>query len=306
MAAGLDNLSIAEAADPHRLMDGAGDVDVLLLDDVVALSDEDRSAEIRDVVRRRVRPGGLVAVTYRTTSAWAEVAPLRHLARQLGVGTGSGGDDTARFLEVLTRLRDGGARFIVDRPHVRDIVDELLGGGARRRRGAARRGAFRTDLAGGGVVMARTRRCVLRRQRPPRRVTSSADRSPSCSPTPRTTSSESSSATSPSDRVYRIDLFRRGKVLLDEDTRQSLLLDLELVDLARRRATNRAPAPRRRRRSSGRRRDGAVVDGAGARPPGVDHAVGRGRVASVPARRVPRPDGRRHPGRQHDRFRRRR
>ena len=88
VAAGLDNLSIAEAADLHRLMDGADDVDLVLLDDVVALSDEDRSAEIRDVVRRCVRPGGLVAVTYRTTSAWAEVAPLRHLARLLGVGTG--------------------------------------------------------------------------------------------------------------------------------------------------------------------------------------------------------------------------
>ncbi len=58
--------------------------------------------------------------------------------------------------------------------------------------------------------------------------------------------------TSPSDRVYRIDLFRRGEVLLDEATRRSLLLDLELVDLAAARATDRAPAPRRRRRSSRR------------------------------------------------------
>ena len=114
--------------EPASAMHGAGDVDLLLLDDVVALSNEDRSAEIRDVVRRCVRPGGLVAVTYRTTSAWAEVAPLRHLARQLGVGR-SGGDGTARFLEMLPRLRDGGAKFIVDRPHVRDIVDELVGGG---------------------------------------------------------------------------------------------------------------------------------------------------------------------------------
>ena len=30
---------------------------------------------------------------------------------------------------------------------------------------------------------------------------------------------------------YRIDLFRRGRVVLDDDTRRSFLLDLELVDL---------------------------------------------------------------------------
>ena len=119
-AAGLDNLSIAEAAELQRPMDATGDVDVLLLDDVVALSDDSRSGEIRDVVRRRVRPGGLVAVAYRTESAWAEVAPLRHLARQLG--------DTSRFADMLTRLRDGGARYVTARPHVRDLVEQLLAG----------------------------------------------------------------------------------------------------------------------------------------------------------------------------------
>ena len=110
LAAGLDNLFVAEAKDAGRATDGAGDVDVLLLDDVVALSDEDRSAANRDIVRHRVRAGGLVAVSYRTTNAWAELAPLRHLARQLGVGARGGDDDTAWFLDVLAQLRAGAAR----------------------------------------------------------------------------------------------------------------------------------------------------------------------------------------------------
>ena len=233
VAAGLDNLSIAEAANLHRLMDGAEDVDLVLLDDVVALSNEARSAEIRDVVRRCVRPGGLVAVTYRTTSAWAEVAPLRHLARLLGVGTGSGGDGCARFLEVLTRLRDGGARFMVDRPQVRVIVDELLGGGpgvvaallVEDRSEPTSLAAMSSWLAPAGAcfvgsarldddelgrplseLLADTEDDELREQ-----LRDIAERP-----------------------VYRIDLFRRGEVLLDEATRRSLLLDLELVDLARR------------------------------------------------------------------------
>ena len=227
--AGLDNLSVAEATNPQSAMQGAGDVDILLLDDVVALSNEDRSAEIREVVRRRVRAGGLVAVSYRTTSAWAEVAPLRHLARQLGVG--AGGDGTARFLELLLRLRDGGAKFIVDRPHVRDIIDELVGGGpgvveallVEERSEPASLAAVSSWLAPAGAcfvgsarlggaelgrplseLLADTQDDELREQL--RDITERP--------------------------VYRIDLFRRGKVLLDEDRRRSLLLDLELVDLA--------------------------------------------------------------------------
>ena len=132
---------------------------------------------------------------------------------------------------MLTRLRDGGARFVVERPQVRDIVDELLGGGpgvveallVEDRSEPTSLAAMSSWLAPAGAcfvgsarldddelgrplseLLADTEDDELREQ-----LRDIAERP-----------------------VYRIDLFRRGEVLLDEATRRSLLLDLELVDLA--------------------------------------------------------------------------
>jgi SAM-dependent methyltransferase len=127
-AARLDNLTVIE-----RRTGRQGDVrlpavvDIVVLDDVISTVGAARRDELAEVIGRCVRPGGLVAVSYRSLSGWAEIMPLRRLALLVG-GSRDRTDRNVRVLDALRRLRDGGASFIRDRSTVSLLVDALVDG----------------------------------------------------------------------------------------------------------------------------------------------------------------------------------
>lgn len=124
-AAALDNLVVQESpgapgTSAHR------PADLIVLDGVIDAVNDERTRQILDFVRRTVRPGGSVVVTYRTIAGWTEIQPLYRLLRYIITTPGRDHSATAlEALEVLGRLRAGGAAYIAGRPIVAAWLDEL-------------------------------------------------------------------------------------------------------------------------------------------------------------------------------------
>jgi SAM-dependent methyltransferase len=123
-AAGLDNVVVHEHRDlPLDL--GGGPADVIVVQDVlVAASDAERD-RIAAAVDATLRPGGLLCTTYATLVGWAEVAPVQSLLRRLVAGRPDPASAAAGALATVQRLREGGARFLAERPVVTAWLDHL-------------------------------------------------------------------------------------------------------------------------------------------------------------------------------------
>jgi hypothetical protein len=124
-AAGLANLAVHEHRDlPLDL--GGGPADVIVVQDVLAAVDDHERARISTAVGATLRPGGLLCVTYPTLVGWAEIAPVQALLRQLALAhRGQARDLVPSVLDVLERLRAGGARYLIHRPVVAAWLDAL-------------------------------------------------------------------------------------------------------------------------------------------------------------------------------------
>lgn len=128
----IDNLSVHEHPDPP----GSGLPDerraeIVVVDGVVDRVDDRVRTHIVDALASWLRPGGLLAISYRTTVGWGEVTPLVHLLRHFAQRTTSDvRTSTADALGLLALLRDQQAAYIASRPLVGAWLDELLGLGA--------------------------------------------------------------------------------------------------------------------------------------------------------------------------------
>lgn len=122
---GLDNLVVHEGRSLPGGLDAS--VDIALLDEVLDTASDDQRSEMWRFVGDSLRPGGLLSVSYRTVIGWSEVQPLIHLMRY--VARGHRGAPAARapyVLDLVRRLRDGGAAYLTKRPRVAAWVDALL------------------------------------------------------------------------------------------------------------------------------------------------------------------------------------
>lgn len=124
----IDNLSVHEHPDPpgsRSLVEQRAEVTVV--DGVVDRVDDRVRVHIVDAVASLLRPGGLLAITYRTTVGWGEVTPLVHLLRHFARRTTSDvATSTADALGLLALLREQQAAYIASRPLVGAWLDELL------------------------------------------------------------------------------------------------------------------------------------------------------------------------------------
>lgn len=123
---GLANLYVHETA---RLPgDLGGPADLAVVHDVLVTASDESRRHVIDAIGASLRPGGLLAVAYRTTVGWNSIVPavtfLRHVVRN-HAGDRDGGIDRAR--ETLRQAREHGAEYLVGRPEVSAWLDELLG-----------------------------------------------------------------------------------------------------------------------------------------------------------------------------------
>jgi SAM-dependent methyltransferase len=127
-AAGLQNIEFREA-DFVELSNDASlpEFDIISLHGVYSwISAENRQA-IVGFMRRRLKPGGLVYISYDAMPGWAGMAPLRRLMVQLQAARPQASSKKAleNALALVDRLKDTGAHFYRMYPHVSAQLERL-------------------------------------------------------------------------------------------------------------------------------------------------------------------------------------
>ena len=99
--------------------------DLVVIDGIVDSVDSELRNQVLAAAASLLRPGGLLAIAYRTAVGWGEVAPLVRLLRHT-LKHGSGPDPTADAIAPLEVLKARGAAYMAVRPTVAAWLDDLL------------------------------------------------------------------------------------------------------------------------------------------------------------------------------------
>ena len=79
-----------------------------------------------DVIRQRLRPGGLAYVSYNVTTGWSAVLPLRQLMWMLADANPARTDlAAAGTLDFIDRMRQAGALFFQGNPRVNSRLEDI-------------------------------------------------------------------------------------------------------------------------------------------------------------------------------------
>ncbi len=99
--------------------------DLVVIDGVIDSVDVALRDRVLAAAGSLLRPGGLLAIAYRTTVGWGEVAPMVRLLRH-SLRNGRGPRRSADALASLEVLRARGATYVAVRPVVAAWLDDLL------------------------------------------------------------------------------------------------------------------------------------------------------------------------------------
>ncbi len=103
-------------------------LDIVALHGILSWINEENQRHIVDFVKRHLKPGGLVYVSYNCLPGWAPTAPLRRLMMDFGAGDAAG--SIARLdkaLGFIGRLKETKARYFTSNAAVADRFDKLAG-----------------------------------------------------------------------------------------------------------------------------------------------------------------------------------
>lgn len=127
-AAGTTNVTFLEASFEDLTDADLPEFDFIVLHGIWSWVSAENRHYIVELIRRRLKPGGLVYLSYNCLPGWARVAPLRRLMK-LGV-TNPSAPAAARVEQALAyvhSLRAAGAAFFADAPYIAPILDHLAG-----------------------------------------------------------------------------------------------------------------------------------------------------------------------------------
>jgi trans-aconitate methyltransferase len=123
-AFGVGNVTFHEADFDHLLARGVPPCDFIVLHGVYSWVDEEARAAVRRVVDDRLKPGGLVYVSYNCLPGWASEAPLRKLLVEFSrPHDGDTARRTAAALDALTTFSRGRPRYFRSNPSALTAVD---------------------------------------------------------------------------------------------------------------------------------------------------------------------------------------
>ena len=119
-AAGLDNVSFREAGFDELEQDGTlPDFDIICLHGVYSWVSPQNRRTLVGLIRRRLKSGGMLYISYDAMPGWAGIAPLRRLlVQQHAASGGSSEAGLAQALAFADKLRELGALFHRMYPHV--------------------------------------------------------------------------------------------------------------------------------------------------------------------------------------------
>ena len=120
-----------------------------------------------DVIRQRLRPGGLAYVSYNVTTGWAAMLPLRRLMWMLADANPARTDlAAAGTLDFIDRMRQAGALFFQGNPRVDSRLEDIRKPGSTLHRARIPQPRLASvDVRRNGRGDGRKRSCQLHRQR---------------------------------------------------------------------------------------------------------------------------------------------
>jgi SAM-dependent methyltransferase len=126
-AAGLRNLTVTNTSFEQVVGLGEQDADVVILHGVLSWIDLASQQAVVSILKRRLRPDGLVYVSYNCMPGWAPLAPIRRLILQIKRRNPGG---SARQLEIaldlLGKLSRSDAGYLAINPIASDHIRAML------------------------------------------------------------------------------------------------------------------------------------------------------------------------------------
>lgn len=115
--AGLDNVRFLEKSFAELLGEEQEEADFVALHGVWSWIGDEHRAQILEYMRRRLKPGGLVYLSYNCLPGLAPVAPLqRLLTEHARLGAGDRIEKVRRSMAFAARLQQAGAKFFAGNP----------------------------------------------------------------------------------------------------------------------------------------------------------------------------------------------
>jgi SAM-dependent methyltransferase len=127
IAAGKLSHAKVITADFSKLPDDLGEFDFVALHGVFSwVSPEVRDAVLR-IAQSRLRPGGLLLVSYNSMPGWAHLQPIRGILRQYAaLRSGDSVQKVREALAYLIYMRDKHGKYFEDNPRAAAYVDGIL------------------------------------------------------------------------------------------------------------------------------------------------------------------------------------
>lgn len=122
----LDNLTFLEKSFAELLAEDLPDADAVALHGVWSWVSPENRGHIVEFIRRRLKPGGMVLVSYNSLPGLSQVAPLQRLLMEHArTGSGELMERVRRALEFARRLDQAGAYYFLVNPLARHRLGEL-------------------------------------------------------------------------------------------------------------------------------------------------------------------------------------
>jgi SAM-dependent methyltransferase len=123
---GLSNVRLLED-DLEALAQGDGlpELDFVCAHGLLSWISPEKRRAVIDLAASRLKPGGLLYVSYNAMPGWAAVQPLRRLLHELAGPQGSTAERAQRALQAATALRDHGAKYFADNPAAGEMLDTM-------------------------------------------------------------------------------------------------------------------------------------------------------------------------------------
>lgn len=125
---GIENCTLLERSFGALAADALPDMDFITLHGVYSWVSDNVKRDILDILRWKVKPGGMVLITYNTLPGWSPLAPLRDFMREYAIGSSDDILEVAR--EGMTYLRflcDSDAPYFRHNPTAGQMLEMLEG-----------------------------------------------------------------------------------------------------------------------------------------------------------------------------------
>ena len=118
--AGIGNVRFLEKSFAELLETDLPDAEIIGMHGVWTWVGDEQRRQIVEFIRRRLKPGGLVYLSYNCLPGLAQVAPLqRLLAEHAALGAGDRMEQVRRSIDFAARLEKAGAKYFTSSPFAR-------------------------------------------------------------------------------------------------------------------------------------------------------------------------------------------